>query len=75
MPRTLLIGTGPGEGGGGGWIGTDSVVLSAEQFGQLLADFFGQLGTKIQLLRKKLVEGILPLETKLSLSLSARRVI
>ena len=74
VPRTLLIDTGPG-GGGGGWIGTDSVVLSAEQFGQLLADFSGQFSTKMQPLRKNLVEGILPLETKLSLSMSARRVI
>jgi hypothetical protein len=73
-PRTLFIFTGPG-GGGGGWIGTDSVALSAEQFGQLLADFSGQFSTKMQPLRKNLVEGILPLETKLSLSMSARRVI
>ncbi len=42
---------------------------------QLLADFSGQFGTKIQLLRKNLVEGILPLEKKLSLSMSAGRVI
>ncbi len=62
-----MIDTGPGGGGGGGgWIGTDSVVLSAEQFGRLLADFSGQFGIKIQPLRKNLVEGILPLETKLS---------
>jgi hypothetical protein len=75
VPRTLLIDTGPGGGGGGGWIGTDSVVLSAEQFDKLLADFSGQFGTKIQPLRKNLVEGILPLETKLFLSMAARRVI
>ena len=72
-PRTLLIDTGPG--GGGGWIGTDSVALSAEQFGQLLADFSGQFSTKMQPLRKNLVEGIFPLETKLFLSMAARRVI
>ena len=48
--------------------------LSAEQFGQLLADFSGQFSTKIQPLRKTLVEGIF-LETKLSWSMSARRVI
>ena len=76
VPRTLLIDTGPGGGGGGGgWIRTDSVVLSAEQFGKLLVDFSGQFGTKIQSLRKNLVEGILPLETKLFLSMAARRVI
>ena len=56
-------------------MGTDSVVLSAEQFGKLLVDFSGQFGTKIQSLRKNLVEGILPLETKLFLSMAARRVI
>jgi hypothetical protein len=50
-------------------------VLSAEQFGKLLVDFSGQFGTKIQSLRKNLVEGILPLETKLFLSVAARRVI
>ena len=74
MPWILLFVSGLG-GGGGGWIGTDSVVLSAEQFGRLLADFSGQFGTKIQPLRKNLVEGILPLETKLFLSMAARRVI
>jgi hypothetical protein len=77
VPRTLLIDTGPGGGGGGG-VGTELIllsVLSAEQFGKLLVDFSGQFGTKIQSLRKNLVEGILPLETKLFLSMAARRVI
>jgi len=75
VPRTLLIDTGPGGGGG---VGSELIllsVLSAEQFGKLLVDFSGQFGTKIQLLRKNLVEGILPLETKLFLSMAARRVI
>jgi hypothetical protein len=80
VPRTLLIDTGPGGGGGGGggWVGSELIllsVLSAEQFGKLLVDFSGQFGTKIQSLRKNLVEGILPLETKLFLSMAARRVI
>ncbi len=55
--------------------------LPAEQCCQLLDDFFSQLGGKNWLLRKNfgpqkffLPEGILPLETKLSLSISARRV-
>ncbi len=77
VPRTLLIDTGPGGGGGGG-VGSELIllsVLSAEQFGKLLVDFSGQFGTKIQSLRKNLVEGILPLETKLFLSMAARRVI
>jgi hypothetical protein len=76
VPRTLLIDTGPGGGGGG--VGSELIllsVLSAEQFGKLLVDFSGQFGTKIQSLRKNLVEGILPLETKLFLSMAARRVI
>jgi hypothetical protein len=76
VPRTLLIDTGPGRGGGG--VGSELIllsVLSAEQFGKLLVDFSGQFGTKIQSLRKNLVEGILPLETKLFLSMAARRVI
>jgi hypothetical protein len=64
-----------GPNGGSVAMDSDSVVLSAEQFGQLLADFSGQFSTKMQPLRKNLVEGILPLETKLSLSMSARRVI
>jgi len=74
VPRTLLIDTGPGGGG----VGSELIllsVLSAEQFGKLLVDFSGQFGTKIQSLRKNLVEGILPLETKLFLSMAARRVI
>jgi hypothetical protein len=78
VPRTLLIDTGPGGGGGGGGVGWEMIllcVLSAQQFGKLLVDFSGQFGTKIQLLRKNLVEGILPLETKLFLSMAARRVI
>jgi len=72
VPRTLLIDTGPGR------VGSELIllsVLSAEQFGKLLVDFSGQFGTKIQSLRKNLVEGILPLETKLFLSMAARRVI
>ena len=75
VPRTLLIDTGPGRGGG---VGSELILLSflsAEQFGKLLVDFSGQFGTKIQSLRKNLVEGILPLETKLFLSMAARRVI
>jgi hypothetical protein len=62
----------------GGGVGSELIllsVLSAEQFGKLLVDFSGQFGTKIQSLRKNLVEGILPLETKLFLSMAARRVI
>jgi hypothetical protein len=69
---------GGGGGGGGGGLGSELIllsVLSAEQFGKLLVDFSGQFGTKIQSLRKNLVEGILPLETKLFLSMAARRVI
>jgi hypothetical protein len=56
-----------------------SLCVKWYQCWQLLADYSGQFGEKIRPLRKKisplsLFEGILPIETKLSLSVSVGNV-